>query len=69
MTARGSTANPPIVAVRVFAHALQSASNPDQWKQWLPIIKENCSKEIFEEMESKYHITADGKQGGPASHV
>lgn len=53
---RGSTANPPIVAVRVFVHGLKVSSNPVQWGRFLPIVKANCSPEIYNEMKTSYFI-------------
>ncbi|KAI9026980.1 hypothetical protein DFJ74DRAFT_704404 [Hyaloraphidium curvatum] len=66
MSAKGSTANTPSTAVRVFAHGLQAASSAEQWAAYLPVIKANCAPEIYEEMKTLYDIEAPGRQGAAA---
>lgn len=56
----GSEKNPANVAVRVFAHGLQSASTPEQWADFMPVIKESCSPEIWDEMVRDYKIDGPG---------
>jgi hypothetical protein len=56
LSTRGSTANPPEVAVRVFVHGLKAASNAEQWHRYLPTIKAQCSPKIYEQMRIEYHI-------------
>eukprot|EP00042_Codosiga_hollandica_P032687 m.211838 g.211838 ORF g.211838 m.211838 type:complete len:325 (+) comp53979_c0_seq2:180-1154(+) len=62
LTTRGSTANTPLVATRVFAHGLQMCSDAKQWARWLPIVKANTSEEIWQEMTTLYFIENPGPQ-------
>ena len=53
---RGSTANPAIVAVRVFVHGLKASSDATLWVHLLPIVKAHCSEDIYNEMKALYFI-------------
>lgn len=58
----GSTANPASVAVRVFAHCIQSISTPAQWNHLKQQVKKNCSEAIWNEMVTDYDIDEPGYQ-------
>lgn len=52
----GSSEQPAAVAVRVFVRALHSASSASQWAQFKPVVKSNCSEEIWSAIVSSYDI-------------
>lgn len=59
---RGSTANTPEVAVRVFAHGLKAACSAEQWKRFLPIVQANASPEVYSMMVKDYQIDSAATQ-------
>jgi hypothetical protein len=61
LTLFGSADNPAKIATRVWVWGLQNASSPAQWKDWLPIVKENTSQEIYEHMVKDFKIEDAGK--------
>ena len=65
LSTRGSTANPAIVAARVFAHGLYVCTDAQQWAELGPVVKANTTPEIYAEMTNLYHIG----QPGPQEHV
>lgn len=58
----GSTNNNASTAARVVVHGLQWSTNPTQWKEILPVVKENTTVEIWEEMVRDYHIESPAFQ-------
>lgn len=60
LTRCGSSKNTPTVAVRVFAHGLQSASTVSQWAELREIVKVNTTSEIWAAMVEEYRIDGDG---------
>ena len=52
----GSTEQPAMVAVRVFVRALHSASSASQWNVFKPVLKSNCSDEIWNAIANSYRI-------------
>lgn len=61
LTTYGTSNQPPNVAVRVFAWGLQYASTSSEWTRWKDIIRDNTSKEIWDEMVMQFQIDGDGK--------
>ena len=61
LTTYGTANQSPNVAVRVFAWGLQHASTPGEWTRWIKIIRDNTSKEIWEEMVTQFQIDTAGK--------
>lgn len=61
LTTYGTANQPPGVAVRVFAWGLQYASTPGEWTRWKKIIRDNTSKEIWEEMVMQFQVDGEGK--------
>jgi hemerythrin-like domain-containing protein len=57
----GSTEQPPNVATRVFAWALQHVCSPAQWSRLCPIVEKNCPPEIWSEMTSGFGLDDPGK--------
>lgn len=57
----GSTEHPPNVATRVFAWALQNDCTPDEWNRLGPVVKQNCTPEIWLEMTSEFGLDGEGK--------
>ena len=64
LTAYGTAQQPGNVAVRVFSWGLQYASTPAEWDHFKPIIRENTSAEIWQEMVEQFQIDGDGKVTG-----
>jgi hypothetical protein len=64
LTAYGTAQQPANVAVRVFAWGLQYASTPGQWDLWKQIVRDNTSKDIWQEMVDKFQIDGEGKISG-----
>lgn len=56
----GSGAQPANVATRVFAWGLQHACSAEQWNRLRPIVKSNCTPEIWQELESKFGLGGAG---------
>ena len=54
----GSTDQSAMTAVRVFVRALHSASSASQWAVFKPVVKSNCSEEIWNAIVSAYPIEA-----------
>jgi hypothetical protein len=52
----GSTDNSSEVAVRVFVRALHSASSAAQWSLFKPVVKANCSEDIWITLQRTYFI-------------
>lgn len=61
LSEHGSTDQPPNVATRVFAWALQHVCTPTQWARLRPVVKQNCSPEIWAEMTSQFGLDEEGK--------
>jgi hypothetical protein len=57
----GSTEHPPNVATRVFACALQYDCTPDEWNRLRPVVKQNCTLEIWTELVSEFGLEDEGK--------
>jgi hypothetical protein len=56
----GSTAQPPVVATRVFAWGLQNACSRNQWRRLRPIVQRNCTPAIWAELASKFGLDGEG---------
>jgi hypothetical protein len=56
----GSTAQPPVVATRVYAWGLQNACSLSQWRRLRPIVQRNCAPAIWAEMASKFGLDGEG---------
>jgi hypothetical protein len=61
LSEHGSTDQPPNVATRVFAWALQTDCDPDEWNRLRPVVQQNCTPEIWQEMASQFGLDGDGK--------
>jgi hemerythrin-like domain-containing protein len=61
LSQHGSTGQPPNVATRVFAWALQHACSPDQWSRLRPVVEENTTPEIWAEMVTEFGLDQPGK--------
>jgi len=59
----GSTAQPPVVATRVFAWGLQNACSRSQWRRLRPIVQRNCGPAIWAELASKFGLDGEGAVG------
>jgi len=47
LSTHGSTRNPPVVATRVWVHALKAVSSADQWAAYLPIARAASSPAVW----------------------
>jgi hypothetical protein len=63
LDAYGSTSQPPEVAVRVFAWGLQHACTRAQWNRYRPIVRQQCSRETWNECAEKFGLDGDGALG------
>jgi hypothetical protein len=61
LSEHGSTEQPPNVATRVFASALQYDCTPDEWERLRPVVKRNCTRDIWTEMVSEFGLNDEGK--------
>jgi hypothetical protein len=61
LSEHGSAEHPPNVATRVFAWALQYDCTPDEWNRLRPVVKQNCTPEIWTEMASEFGLNDEGK--------
>jgi hypothetical protein len=59
----GSAANPPKVAVRVFAWGLQHACTAAQWNRLRPIVQSNCDPMIWRELAREFGLEREGQLG------
>eukprot|EP00511_Aplanochytrium_stocchinoi_P008212 CAMPEP_0204855586 /NCGR_PEP_ID=MMETSP1347-20130617/17083_1 /ASSEMBLY_ACC=CAM_ASM_000690 /TAXON_ID=215587 /ORGANISM="Aplanochytrium stocchinoi, Strain GSBS06" /LENGTH=232 /DNA_ID=CAMNT_0052001837 /DNA_START=35 /DNA_END=733 /DNA_ORIENTATION=+ len=46
---------------RVWIHAIQTIANDEQWKKWLPAIKEGLSDKMFQEIDELIGMTSKVK--------
>ena len=56
----GSEAHPANAATRVFAWGLQHACSPRQWNRLRPIVRQNCTPEIWAELSSGFGLDGAG---------
>ena len=61
LSKHGSTEHPPNVATGVFAWALQNDSTPEEWNHLRPVVKQNCTPEIWAQMTSEFDLEGEGK--------
>ena len=47
---------------RVWIHAIQAISTPEQWKQWLPHVKAGLSEELFQSIDAEIEMTKKANQ-------
>jgi hypothetical protein len=60
LSEHGSEGQPANVATRVFAWGLQHACSPGQWNRLRPIVRQNCTPAIWDELSSKFGLNGDG---------
>jgi hypothetical protein len=56
----GSTAQPPEVAIRVFAWGLQNACSRSQWRRLRPVVQRNCTPALWAQMANTFGLDGDG---------
>ena len=56
----GSTAQPPVVATRVFAWGLQNACSRSQWRRLRPVVQRHCTPSIWAEMAADFGLDGEG---------
>lgn len=61
LSQHGSSEHPPNVATRVFASALQFDCTQDEWNRFRPVVRQNCTPEIWAELTSEFGLDGEGK--------
>lgn len=61
LATHGSTQNTAAVASRVFAHAAQALSTPEQWAHFLPLVRDAMGPALFAAANAEVALDGPGK--------